>query len=260
MITLVAQLTPSNGVKVSVEDSGIGIPEDQQTRIFTLFGKLDGNEALNPQGCGLGLSISTLLVQKLGADCIHVTSRPGYGSTFSFEIPISTDEAASPRYVLEQVTDIPDEYDFRLRGIQWRDLSAPVNMTADVLIVDDTSFNRLVVKKMLESQGLTCAEASTGLQAVTMLLASQSTGKPFRVVLMDIEMPEMDGLSATREIRSLQERGVLQQSVLIVGCSAYSSEEDKQQALASGMNDYLEKPISRTRLCEVIAAYCPKSA
>jgi CheY-like chemotaxis protein len=239
-----------------VEDTGIGIPEDQQDQIFTLFGRLDGNQMLNPQGCGLGLSISTILLQKLGGDCIRVTSRTGCGSTFTFEVSISQGEQSHLSYVLEDVAEAPDEYLTFIRGIQLCSAQNAYVSSADVLIVDDVSFNRLVAKKMVEAFGLKCAEASTGLQAVTMILASVTQGKPFKVVLMDIEMPEMDGLTATREIRTLEERGVLPKSLVIVGCSAYSSEEDKQQALASGMNHYLEKPISRTGLFDLVTANC----
>jgi CheY-like chemotaxis protein len=126
---------------------------------------------------------------------------------------------------------------------------------AQVLIVDDSPFNRLVMRKILETVGFTYAEASTGLEALNMVRSAYEREAPFSVVLMDIEMPEMDGITATRELLQLAANGEVTLPV-IIGCSAFSTEEDKAAALASGMAHYLEKPVARVRLLELVAAYC----
>ena len=254
-VALVATISGTGKLQVSVEDTGIGIPLDKQKSIFTMFGKLDSGE-LNPQGCGLGLSISTMLVERLGGKSIKIASTPHEGSTFSFKIPISPDYCDRLSIITEEneeMTDIACEH--------IRSDAAVQNSHAQhsqVLIVDDVPFNRLVLRKILAEAGYSFDEASTGLEAIQHILAACNQGNPFAVVLMDIEMPEMDGITATRELRSLAAQDAELTLPVIVGCSAYCTEEDKKTALAAGMTEYLEKPISRVRLSQVLSQYCPR--
>ena len=249
-------LSRSGELQVSVEDTGIGIPADKLQSIFIMFGKV-GNNDLNPQGCGLGLSISSMLVTRLGGGPIEVVSMPQHGSIFSFKIPISANVVCTDLQMLtdfiEDFNEIPNERILSLESsLTVSTLSAH---QAQVLIVDDAPFNRLVLRKILEAAGYSNAEASTGLEAISMVRAACDRESPFSVVLMDIEMPEMDGITATRELLDLVNRGVLGSIPVIIGCSAFSSEEDKAAALAAGMTYYLEKPVSRIRLLELVSAH-----
>ena len=257
-VTLVAMLSRSGELQVSVEDTGIGIPADKLQSIFTMFGKV-GNNDLNPQGCGLGLNISSMLVGKLGNGTIQVSSVPQAGSIFSFKLPI-TPGIVCDSYLIQNalssdaLLEIPNEQ-IAVPNSAYSNPSLSLSY-AQVLIVDDAPFNRLVLRKILTAMGYNFAEASTGLEAVSMVRGACDRGSPFSVVLMDIEMPEMDGITATRELLDLVNRGVLGSIPVIIGCSAFSSEEDKAAALAAGMTDYLEKPISRSRLLELMSLYC----
>jgi len=253
-VTLVAMLSRAGELQVNVEDTGIGIPSDKLQTIFTMFGKLDSGQ-LNPQGCGLGLSISSMLVGKLGGEQIRVISTPHCGSVFSFKIPVSASflepfVGSLIAEVDEDILDIPNE---RIRLVSSaQDILVQSSVNAQVLIVDDSPFNRLVLRKILTTVGYSYAEASTGLEAVSMVKAACDRGSSFSIVLMDIEMPEMDGISATRELGRLLAQGVLSALPVIIGCSAYCTEEDRATAKASGMVDYIEKPISRQRLFELL--------
>jgi CheY-like chemotaxis protein len=244
-------LSESERLQISVEDTGIGIPFDKQQSIFALFEQLENRE-LNPQGSGLGLSISSMLVARLEGDPIQVISAPQAGSTFFFQIPITSAPSAPPAVAAEEdeAMDVPNE---RFLVDNASD-SHHVLQHSQILIVDDAPFNRLVMRKILEVAKYSYAEASTGLEALHIVKAACERNCPFAVILMDIEMPEMDGITATRELLRLASSGTIVLPV-IIGCSAFNTEEDKAAALASGMTHYLEKPVSRNRLLELISLY-----
>jgi CheY-like chemotaxis protein len=250
-------LSESGKLQVSVEDTGIGIPPDKLKVILSMFEKVDSN-GCHPQGCGLGLSITAMLLARLEGGPIQVQSAPQIGSIFSFLMPISSGSPFSDYFAYPEFTDEHSEIPFERHqslgsALTMTSLSTP---SAQVLIVDDVPFNRLVLRKILETAGYSYAEASTGLEAVSMVRAAWDRESPYSVVLMDVEMPEMDGITATRELLGLVASGVLGNAPVIIGCSAFSSHEDRAAALSSGMSHYLEKPISRTRLLELISPLC----
>ena len=252
-ITLVAQLTHSSKLQISVEDTGIGIGECDQKMIFSTFGKLEDERNLNPQGCGLGLSISNILVHKLGGNGISVSSVPGVGSVFSFCVSIHTSsESDSQEGSFTDEKDTPGESHCQPlpETAFWSGSSTPTYPR--VLVVDDNSFNRLVARRLIESQGFKCLEAATGREAVSVLKASFHSGHCLTFVLMDIEMPEVSGTEASEEVRRLQQGGVLSAKVTIVGCSANFAPEDKACALRSGMDYFIEKPIQREQLFRLL--------
>jgi len=225
-----------------VEDTGIGIPAAEQHRLFTPFGKLEDPKALNAQGCGLGLSISNALVERLGGRRIVVLSRPELGSVFSFEVDIESQRCHTPP-LEEEPSAAAESHSQSLPACSWSGSYTPTH--PQVLIVDDNFLNRLVARKLIESRGYACAEATTGLEAVQQLLSNQQV---CTFILMDVEMPEMDGIAATAEIRRLESAGRLQSAATIVGCSANCSPQDKEAALACGMDFFLEKPLQREQL------------
>jgi CheY-like chemotaxis protein len=247
--------TASSQLKITVRDTGIGIPECDLPKIFQMFSKLDDNCKL--QMCGLGLSISSALVKKLGEGTITVQSDLGKGSAFTFEVDILERQEASIRLQTEDETMAREDETFSsilipesTSSIHNFDYPHPY---PEVLIVDDVPFNRSVIRKMLEIDGYLCEEAGTGLQALTIVRKRSMQGRPFRVVFMDVDMPEMDGITATRAISELQHEDPQMLLPVIIGCSAYTSEADITVGLEAGMRDYICKPIFRDELLRLMS-------
>ena len=208
-------------LRVEVRDSGIGMSEDTLNRLFQPFSQGDATITRRFGGTGLGLTISKRLVELMGGE-LSVSSQEGQGSTFAFEIPFQRAEAppepapTSPR-TTQMVT-------LSLSGLR-------------VLAVDDNRVNLMVLEKALQREGATVTLAADGHQALQIL--RKKIGD-FDVVLMDIQMPVMDGLTATREIRSDPDLAALP----VVGLSAGVLPEEREAALTAGMQDFLTKPIN----------------
>jgi CheY-like chemotaxis protein len=235
-----------------VKDTGIGIPSCDIGKLFRLFGKLEGYEGLNPQGCGLGLSISNHIVESLSGGHISVQSTVGKGSIFAFDVDLGFAALYKDPIMADPTTDVDDESPLLKNRLRFSFENTQRNCVADILIVDDSDFNRIVARRIIETQGFVCEEAVTGLQALNRVRELLGAGKMYKLILMDIEMPEMDGVTATREIRSLFRP---HEQPVIVGCSAYSSPEDREVSLAAGMNYYLEKPMQREQLISLLAPF-----
>ncbi len=213
----------------SVRDTGIGIPEDRQQGIFTSFEQADGSLTREYGGTGLGLTIANSLVRLLGGSGIAVQSEAGKGSTFSFSLLMKI-SAQAPR---QQLADSEN---------QSRSF-APVR----VLAVEDNPFNRGLLVKMLRSLDVrNIVLAENGQEAVDALVA----GKKFDIVLMDIQMPVMDGLEATRRIRAM---GL---DVPIIALTAHALESDQRKSLEAGMNGHLAKPYRLQDLVETLGVWC----
>ena len=245
-------------IKISISDSGIGIPQSKQAYIFHLFGKLDGNDEMNPQGSGLGLGISNLLAIELGGKGIEVSSKEGCGSTFSFRVRVEEEpweELESPTIVGDVGGEIPDEVLAPLKLPRTKGSSSDISQihpSPAILIVDDNEFNRLVLSKLLASLSLSTSESSSGLQALSLITQEARRRHYYRLVLMDLEMPEMDGMTAAGRIIEMREKGEIEGGVKVVACSAYSSKEDKAKCYRAGMDGYLEKPVSKESICTLL--------
>ncbi|PKN41315.1 MAG: hypothetical protein CVU60_11275 [Deltaproteobacteria bacterium HGW-Deltaproteobacteria-18] len=213
----------------SVRDTGIGISPDRQQGIFISFEQADGSLTREYGGTGLGLTIANSLVRLLGGSGITVQSTVGQGSTFSFSLDMSV-AATAPARPLPAV--VADERSFgRLR----------------VLAAEDNPFNRSLLMKMLRSLNVKDVHlVENGRDAVEVL----SAGQIFDIVLMDIQMPVMDGLEATRKIRAM---GL---SVPIIALTAHALESDQRKSLEAGMNDHLSKPYSLQDLVETLGTWC----
>jgi CheY-like chemotaxis protein len=228
-VTLRAQPLPdANGDVASVEfaviDTGIGIPEDKLNLIFEKFTQADTSISRRFGGTGLGLAITRSLVDMQGGD-IRVSSTPRVGSTFSITLPYEI--AVEPLPALDSAA-----------------VGDPA--TPRILIVEDNQVNQKLVSALLNKSGYSVTIAANGIEA---LEALQKTD--FRMVLMDVQMPVMDGLETTRRIR----RDPRWQSIPIVAMTARAMEGDKQSCLSAGMNGYISKPIHAAHLLSVVEEF-----
>jgi PAS domain S-box-containing protein len=203
-------------LRVEVEDTGIGIDAEQRERIFEHFVQADSSLARRAGGAGLGLAISRQLVELMGG-AIAVRSCPGMGSTFAFHLRARPAEAAAPE---APFTDAEAEAPLR-----------PLR----VLLAEDHAANQYLIRAFLKTGGHSVVVAENGAEAVE---AAKAGG--FDVVLMDMQMPVLDGLSAARRIRALDGP---EGRVPIIALTANVMPEDRAACLAAGMTDYLSKPV-----------------
>ena len=228
---LEAESGPRVVLRFSVTDTGIGLTEEQQRVIFEPFRQADGSVTRRYGGTGLGLAICTTLVELMGGR-ISVISVPGVGSTFSFTIDCPTCDPGGAA-----VQSAPQ------RAIA----AAPSGLR--VLLAEDNPVNQLLVVRLLEKRGHKVVVAGDGA-AVLEQIALQE----FDVILMDVQMPNMDGLEATRVLR---QRGI---RLPIVAMTAHAMQGDREMCLEAGMNAYVSKPIRSEELFDVIASVLESSS
>lgn len=254
-IRVICMLTSHNTLKITVSDTGVGIPSNKISSLCKAFEQVEGTQRINPQGCGLGLYISNQLVISLGSKPIQIQSKVNLGSEFSFEVNIYQEECIldSIPYITTETIEDEQETQMALPNTAISSGNAfDSRPHADVLIVDDSEFNRMVLLKMLENMHVRAHEAASGLRAVAKVREAAKKQQYYRVIFMDVEMPEMDGLTATQEIRTMELLGELPVRPRIVCCSAHRSLEDVEKSLTAGMDHYLEKPINRAQLQDLV--------
>ena len=219
------------GVLFTVRDTGIGMPADELEAVFDPFHQVGSGGQRRRGGTGLGLAISQRIIDTMGGR-ITVRSTPGEGSQFSFQLALERDPAPAP----------PAPEDSQISGL---DELNPLSGT--VLVVEDNEVNRLIASEMLAALGVEVLEAADGLAALDVLAS-----RPVDLVLMDVQMPVMDGYTATRKIRE-REAALGQRRVPIVALTANAFGEDAAQARQAGMDDHLAKPYTRAELRELLA-------
>ena len=236
-------------MRVIVKDTGIGMPREAFQSLL--------NRLRTAADCTLGLGLTNALVLSLGGKPIQVRSQQGKGSEFQFDVDIR-EFAGSPAERL--ITGDQDESclcEDHLPAPQLPYIQDHPASQAQVLIVDDNEFNRVVLQRILLANGYKCHQAFTGLQALVAVQRQALTGFPYKVVLMDLDMPEMDGITATRELREMSLKGELREMPSVIGCSADACVERQGKCLEAGMIHYLEKPIARDALLRLVSRVCP---
>jgi CheY-like chemotaxis protein len=216
---------PRLWLRVQVLDSGVGIAPETLPQLFQRFTQADASTTRKFGGSGLGLVICKSLVELMGGT-IHVDSQPGSGSCFWFDLPF--DLAAAPPALPET-------------GLKTVDMSV---REANILVAEDNLVNQLVVRSMLERHGMKVTLVKDGAHA----LAAIQEGS-FDLVLMDCQMPVMDGYEATRRIRAARRDGP---RLPIVALTANAMAEDRQRCAEAGMDGYVTKPVTAESLCEVL--------
>ena len=219
-------------VRIEVHDSGDGIAPEVQARLFRPFTQADESTTRRFGGTGLGLSICRELAHLMGGE-VGVHSEPGHGSCFWAELPLP-EAAGLPPAAPQQGQALVE----RLRG-------------ARVLMVEDNAVNMLIAVAMLERWGIEVGQAMDGREAVDEVEQAAAAGRPFDVVLMDLQMPVMSGYEATRTLR---ERAA-GRSVPIIALTAAALVSEREQALADGMDDFLTKPIDADKLSAALARW-----
>ena len=237
-------------IRFSITDTGIGIPPDKLERLFKPFSQADSSTTRRFGGTGLGLAISKRLCNVMGGD-ISVESAVGHGSRFHFTIlaGLSPATVVTPRAPLEPpataTPDLPARTSAGARSV------VPVNLAARlplaILVAEDNIVNQKIVRMLLAKMGYAPVFASHGREAVLHWQNGQ-----FDLILMDVQMPELDGYAATREIRNHESLIAGRTRVHICALTADAMDGDRDKCLAAGMDDYLSKPINPAHLAGLI--------
>lgn len=226
IVSVVSQDDLSTTIAFAIEDTGIGVPEESQDKIFDTFSQANPDTSRRYGGTGLGLAISKRIVQIMGGS-IHLESQPGKGSVFSFEITLKNFDEAGPKTI--------DEIKMGIHLLK----------DAKILIVEDYPINVLLVKKFLQQWHCLPTVAVNGLVAFEMVQKED-----FDLILMDLQMPIMDGYEATAKIRGLPE--IKYQELPIIALTASSVLNRKTKIFQAGMNGLISKPFVPQQLKELL--------
>jgi Amt family ammonium transporter len=247
-IRLVAGFRPAESgsearLYVRIRDSGIGMTAEQIGRLFQPFVQADTSTTRRFGGTGLGLTIARRLAQMMGGD-IRVESQPGQGSTFTVEIALQ--EGAE--------LELHDPRAEHRPGQEPKPSAAPETRASDlrgtrVLLAEDGRDNQRLITLVLKRAGAEVALAENGRCACDKALEALAAGKPFDVILMDMQMPELDGWGATALLRSVRYDGP------IVALTANAMEGDREKCLAAGCDDFASKPIEKQKLLATLQSW-----
>ncbi|MEZ5541976.1 MAG: PAS domain S-box protein [Pseudomonadota bacterium] len=214
-----------------VTDTGIGMTESQLSRLFKPFEQADNSTSRRFGGSGLGLAISYSLARLMGG-ALQAGSQPGAGSEFTLSLPLIPTHG-----VVEQDSPIHVHAGARLQGLR-------------LLAAEDVEINRLVLAEMLEREGASVSFAENGCKALAALKDRGASG--FDAILMDVQMPDMDGYEATRQIR------LLAPALPVIGLTAHALAEEREKCFASGMADHVSKPFDEDQLIATLLRHVPR--
>lgn len=234
-----AETPTRSGIRlhVEVEDNGIGMTPQQMSKLFTAFSQADGSTTRRFGGTGLGLAISRSLVASMGGR-LQVRSEPGKGSCFFFYIDMDIVDPDRPAVEEHSESIGPvcvDAFGRSLEGVR-------------VLLVEDNDINQIIASELLQMMGCQVTTAEDGLYALEALRAAA-----FDIVLMDIQMPRMDGLTATRQLRAM---GL---TLPVVALTAHALERDRELSFAAGMQAHLTKPLDPEELQAVLCQWTSRA-
>jgi CheY-like chemotaxis protein len=241
-------------VRIAVADSGIGMSDEQQSKLFAAFSQADESMTRRFGGTGLGLAISSRLVEMMGGR-IDVRSATGAGSTFIVTLPVGPLQGVR---LVERATETSAEA--RRTGAAEPSAQpepAPagaqhLRLDARILLAEDGPDNQALIAFHLRSAGATVEVAENGLVALNKYEAARASGRPFDLILMDMQMPELDGYQATSRLRA---SGA---TLPVIALTAHAMTEDRAKCLNAGCTEYLTKPIDAGKLLQAIATELKK--
>ncbi|HHM02387.1 MAG TPA: response regulator [Caldithrix abyssi] len=231
----------NNEILFAVSDTGMGIPEDRLDSLFQPFKQIRNSIEKRFEGTGLGLALSARLVELMSGS-IWVESEINKGSTFYFSIPLRTDgqmASAPPLPAVDEDVSLPEE-----PLVHTPETTAPEGM--QILLAEDNTINQRLMERLMERIGYKLDIARDGREAVEM-----ARKKRYNIIFMDLQMPELDGLQATRRILS----EAPENKPFIIAMTANVSQEDRDLCLQAGMVDYIAKPISLEKVKEMISRF-----
>lgn len=228
-------------IHFAVKDSGCGIDIEKQQHIFQAFSNPESSQGASADGVGIGLTICSQLVKMMGGEIGLASSKKG--STFWFSVP-----------VMEMADNGIDVEMDALTAEREAETSSYALQGARVLLAEDEPINRVLTETILSQAGVDVVTVANGKEALAMI-----EKEDFEIVLMDVQMPVMDGLEATRKIRALEKRGEKKRTT-IIALTAFAMQGDRERCLQAGMDDYLSKPIEMKDLLETLTRYLTNSA
>jgi signal transduction histidine kinase/predicted ATPase/DNA-binding response OmpR family regulator/serine/threonine protein kinase len=250
-------------ITVEVEDTGIGITEEQQKKLFLPFSQADSSTARSYGGTGLGLSICKAILENIMNGSIWLRSVPGVGTTVSFSVPF---KKVSPGEILSSngptpgsreadpmaMFSLPDADDASHARV-FGSLAGIRRDQLKVCIAEDNPINQKIAINFVKRLGFKCEAYADGQQAIDALVRASAADEPFHLVLMDCQMPVKDGYTATREIRTNSDPRVAQ--ILVIAMTASAIRGDREKCLEAGMNNYLAKPVRADTLKQMLESY-----
>ena len=250
-------------VTFSVADTGIGITNEQLSRLFQPFSQADSSTARSYGGSGLGLSICKAMIENVLGGKIWIESAPGVGTTVFFTLtfqkaPRDSSVPSDMRIAAKEPDRMAKWSQSSTPGAEesrasFCDLSQIPRSEIRVCIAEDNAINRKIAISYVKKFGLTCEAFEDGKAAYEALQKASKEGTPFHLVLMDVQMPVLDGYEATEAIRNDSDRNV--REVLVIAMTASAIRGDREKCLEAGMNDYLAKPVRAAVLRSMLDGY-----
>jgi two-component system, sensor histidine kinase len=228
---------------IDVTDTGVGIPEEAMGRLYQPFYQVEAGTSRSYGGTGLGLAICKQIIEEMGGT-ISVRSVHGIGTTFEIELML-------PYSMVDNREQEQDHSDPMFRD-SLPPFDESTRLSGEILLVEDNEVNAFIASMTLESMGLTCHQARNGEVALQMFRQ-----KAFDVILMDCEMPVMDGFEAVRAIRDMESEDTARPRTPVVALTAHALTGDREACIEKGMDDYLTKPFDRTSLTAVLRKWLP---
>ncbi len=227
---------------VDIEDTGVGMTQDQAERLFLPFGQADTTVTRSHGGTGLGLTISRRLANLMGGDVELLRTEIGKGSCFRLKIPIVS---ANGALMIHQIDETPKRAPSPISSV-------PISLFSRILLAEDGIDNQRLIAFHLNKAGAKVDIADNGRIALEMLEKLEATGEKYDLLVTDIQMPEMDGYALARELRQRGNR------IPIIALTAHAMTDDRQRCLDAGCDDYLTKPIDKMHLLSTCAEWLRK--
>ncbi|KAF3045247.1 hypothetical protein E8E12_011023 [Didymella heteroderae] len=250
-------------VTCSVIDTGIGIPEEQKKKLFLPFSQVESSSARSYGGTGLGLSIVKALIENVMHGSVRLDSTPGVGTTVSFSLRFTKVNMQGPlaRNYTRDVDPMAKFSSQENNGHEQSagtciDLSTIPRADLRICIAEDNLINQRIAISFVQKLGFKCDAYLDGFKTIDALERASDNGRPFHLVLMDVQMPHCDGYEATRLIRKHPNPEV--RNVLIIAMTASAIQGDREKCLDSGMNNYLAKPVRAQTLKALLESYLNK--